>query len=87
MNASGKNVSDSVCGFRWTGSDPLSISTQASDIFLHMLALIFPREVPWIEFRFARFDRTSGENIGEDFFFPPRVELPWRTSVGYAGSC
>lgn len=28
----------------------------------------------WIEFRFARFDRKSGKNIGEDLFFLTRVE-------------
>ncbi|KAJ5033208.1 hypothetical protein NUH16_003124 [Penicillium rubens] len=65
---------DSLSGFKWTGPDPLSISTQASDIFLHMSALLFPKEVHWIEFRFARFDQTSGETIGEDLFFLPRVE-------------
>ncbi|CAG8571124.1 unnamed protein product [Penicillium salamii] len=65
---------DSLSGFKWTGPDPLSISTQASDIFLYMSALLFPNEVHWIEFRFVRFDRTSGETIGEDLFFLPRVE-------------
>ena len=65
---------DSLPGFKWTGSDPLSISTQASDIFLYMSALLFPKDVHWIEFRFSRFDRTSGETIGEDLFFLPRVE-------------
>ncbi|CAG8431802.1 unnamed protein product [Penicillium salamii] len=65
---------DSLSSFKWTGPDPLSISTQASDIFLYMSALLFPNEVHWIEFRFVRFDRTSGETIGEDLFFLPRVE-------------
>ncbi|KAI1829133.1 hypothetical protein DTO027I6_9951 [Penicillium roqueforti] len=65
---------DSPSGFKWTGPDPLSISTQASDIFLNMSTLLFPTEVHWIEFRFVRFDRTSGETIGEDLFFLPRVE-------------
>ncbi|KAI3182847.1 hypothetical protein DTO027I6_10109 [Penicillium roqueforti] len=48
---------DSLSGFKWTGPDPLSISTQSSDIFLYMSALPFPTEVHWIEFRFARFDQ------------------------------
>jgi hypothetical protein len=66
---------DSLSGFKWTGPDPLSNSTRASDIFLHMSALLFPKKVHWIEFRFVRFDRVSGETIGEDlFFFLPRVE-------------
>ncbi|CAI7622038.1 unnamed protein product [Penicillium viridicatum] len=65
---------DSLSGFKWTGPGPLSNSTRASDIFLHMSALLFPKEVQWIEFRFVRFDRVSGETIGEDLFFLPRVE-------------
>jgi hypothetical protein len=65
---------DNLSGFKWTGPDPLSISTQASDIFLYMSALLFPNEVHWIEFRFARFDRTSDETIEEDLFFLPQVE-------------
>ena len=65
---------DSLSGFKWTGPDPLSNSTRASDIFLHMSALLFPKEVHWIEFRFVRFERVSGETIGEDMFFLPRVE-------------
>jgi hypothetical protein len=39
-----------------------------------MSALLFPKEVHWIEFRFVRFDRVSDETIGEDLFFLPRVE-------------
>jgi hypothetical protein len=65
---------DSLSSFKWTGPDPLSNSTQASDIFLHASALLFPKDVYWIEFRFVRFDLTSGETIGEDLFFLPRVE-------------
>ncbi|KAI1828800.1 hypothetical protein DTO027I6_10252 [Penicillium roqueforti] len=65
---------DSLSGFKWTGPDPLTNSTRANDIFLHMSALLFPKEVHWIEFRFVRFDRKSGETIGEDLFFLPRVE-------------
>ncbi|CAG8127844.1 unnamed protein product [Penicillium nalgiovense] len=65
---------DSLSGFKWTGPDPLTNSTRASDIFLHMSALLFPKEVHWIEFRFVRFDRISGETIGEDLFFLPRAE-------------
>ncbi|KAL2699646.1 hypothetical protein AAEP93_009621 [Penicillium crustosum] len=65
---------DSLSGFKWTGPDPLSTSTQASDIFLHMSALLFPKDVHWIEFRFVQFDRTSGDTIGKDLIFLPRVE-------------
>ncbi|CAG8075945.1 unnamed protein product [Penicillium salamii] len=39
-----------------------------------MSALLFPKEVHWIEFRFARLERTSSETIGEELFFLPRVE-------------
>ncbi|CDM32677.1 unnamed protein product [Penicillium roqueforti FM164] len=35
---------DSLSGFKWTGPDPLTNSTRASDIFLHMSALLFPKE-------------------------------------------
>jgi hypothetical protein len=45
---------DSLSGFKWTGPDPLSNSTRACDIFLHMSALLFPKEVQWIEFRLSR---------------------------------
>ncbi|CDM32610.1 unnamed protein product [Penicillium roqueforti FM164] len=45
-----------------------------SDIFLQISALLFPKEVHWIEFRFVRFERVSGKTIGEDMFFLPRVE-------------
>ncbi|KAJ5202993.1 hypothetical protein N7449_005072, partial [Penicillium cf. viridicatum] len=65
---------DSLSGFKWTGPDPLSTSTQASDIFLHISALLFPKDVHWIEFRFIQFDRTSSDTIGEDLIFLPRVE-------------
>ncbi|KAI1828772.1 hypothetical protein DTO027I6_10291 [Penicillium roqueforti] len=65
---------DSLSELKWTGPDALSNSPRASDIFLHMSALLFPKEVHWIGFRFARFDRISGESIGEDLFFLPLVE-------------
>ncbi|CAG8059571.1 unnamed protein product [Penicillium nalgiovense] len=65
---------DSLTRFKWTGPDPLFNSTQASDIFVHLSAFLFPKEVQWIEFRFVRFDGVSGETIGEDMFFLPRVE-------------
>ena len=80
------NGLNSLSGFKWTGPDPLSISTQANDIFLHTSALLFPKEVRWIEFRFVRFDRVSGETIGEDLFFLPGLKRPWEISIGYADS-
>jgi hypothetical protein len=53
-----------------------------------MSALLFPKEAHWIEFRFVRFDPVSGETIGEDLFFLPRVETTLgKISVGYANSC
>ncbi|CAI7673207.1 unnamed protein product [Penicillium viridicatum] len=77
----------SLSGFKWTGPDPLSISTQASDIFLHMSALLFPEDVHWIEFRLVQFDRTSGETIGEDSSSCRGLKRPWEISVGCADSC
>ncbi|KAK9847187.1 hypothetical protein MYU51_020351 [Penicillium brevicompactum] len=41
---------DKLSAFKWTGPDPLSISTQASDLFLYMSAFAFPRDVHWVEF-------------------------------------
>lgn len=43
-------------------------------MFLYVSAFAFPKEVHWIEFRLLRFDRKSGESIGEHIFFLPRVE-------------
>ncbi|CDM32832.1 hypothetical protein PROQFM164_S02g002983 [Penicillium roqueforti FM164] len=63
-----------LSGFKWTGPDHLANSTRASDIFLHILALLFPKEVHWIEFRFMRFDRVSDRTIGKGLFFLLRVE-------------
>lgn len=65
---------DKLLAFKQTGLDPLSISTQASDIFLYILALLFPKEVHLIEFRFTLFNRISSDTIGEDLIFLPRVE-------------
>jgi len=65
---------DKLSAFKWTGPDPLSMSTQASDMFVHMSALALPKEVQWIEFRLVRLDRRSGESTGEHLFFLPRVE-------------
>jgi hypothetical protein len=62
-----------LSAFKWTGPDPLSMSTQASDLFLHMSALAFPK-VLWIEFRLIRFDWKSGATTEEHLFFLPRVE-------------
>ncbi|OQE10141.1 hypothetical protein PENFLA_c090G05285 [Penicillium flavigenum] len=36
---------DSLSGLKWTVPDPLSNSTRASDIFLYMSVLLFPKEV------------------------------------------
>ncbi|KAK9847703.1 hypothetical protein MYU51_018319 [Penicillium brevicompactum] len=36
---------DKLLAFKWTGPDPLSMSTQASDLFLYMSAFTFPNEV------------------------------------------
>ena len=65
---------DNLSGFKWTGLDPLSISSQTSHNFLYVSAFIFSEEVHCIDFRLPRFDRTSGETIGEDLFFLLRFE-------------
>ena len=65
---------DKLSAFKWTGPDPLSTSTQASDLFLYMSAFTFPKEVHWVEFQLVRLNRKSGERIGEHLFFLPRVE-------------
>lgn len=36
---------DNLSAFKWTRPDPLSMSTQASDLFLHMSAFAFPNKV------------------------------------------
>ncbi|KAK9847928.1 hypothetical protein MYU51_017397 [Penicillium brevicompactum] len=59
---------------KWTGPDPLSMSTQASDLFLYMSVSAFLQEVHWVEFRLVPFDRKSGESTGEHLFFLPRIE-------------
>ncbi|CAG8089041.1 unnamed protein product [Penicillium salamii] len=48
--------------------------TQASDLFLYMLAFAFSNEVHWVEFRLVHIDRKSGKSIREHLFFLPRVE-------------
>ncbi|KAK9847206.1 hypothetical protein MYU51_020329 [Penicillium brevicompactum] len=65
---------DKLPAFKWMGPDPLSMSTQASDMFFYMSAFAFPIEVHWIEFRLVRFDRKTGERIGERLFILPRIE-------------
>ncbi|CAG8386478.1 unnamed protein product [Penicillium salamii] len=65
---------EKLSAFKWTGPDPLSMSTQASDLFLYMSAFTSPYKVHWVEFRLVRFDRKSGESPGEHLFFLPRVE-------------
>jgi hypothetical protein len=65
---------DKLPAFKWIGPDPLSMSTQASDMFFYMSAFAFPIEVHWIEFRLVRFDRKTGERIGERLFILPRIE-------------
>jgi hypothetical protein len=65
---------DSLSGFKWTGPDSLPNSTRASDIFIHTSALLSHEELHWIEILFVRFDRVSGDTIGEDLFFLSQVE-------------
>jgi hypothetical protein len=76
-----------LSAFKWTGPDHLSMSTQASKLFLYMSAFAFPNEVHWVEFRLARFARKSGESTGERLFILPRLRRPRGIFVGYADSC
>ncbi|KAF3007135.1 guanine nucleotide exchange factor 9 [Penicillium rubens] len=50
---------ESLSGFKWTGADPLPNSTHASDISLYISALLFPKEVHRIEFRFLMLQRAK----------------------------
>ncbi|CAG8147735.1 unnamed protein product, partial [Penicillium nalgiovense] len=61
--------------------DPAEYETQPSSLIeclfytnLDSLSSFKWTDVYWIEIRFVRFDRASGETIGEDLFFLPRVE-------------
>jgi hypothetical protein len=65
---------DKLPAFKWMGPDPLSMSTQASDMFFYMSAFAFPIEVHWLEFLLVRFDRKSGATTEEHLLFLPRVE-------------
>jgi hypothetical protein len=65
---------DKLPAFKWMGPDPLSMSTQASDMFFYMSAFAFPIEVHGIELQLLRFDWKSGERIGEHLFILPRTE-------------
>lgn len=65
---------ESQSGFKWTGPDPLAISTVADDLFLYMSAFYLSIDVYWVEFRLARFDLATSETVGEHMFFLPRVE-------------
>ncbi|KAJ5382088.1 uncharacterized protein N7496_004516 [Penicillium cataractarum] len=56
---------DELSAFKWMGPDPLSVSTQASDMFLYMSAFAFPIECDF-------------ERIGEHLFFLPRIETALR---------
>jgi hypothetical protein len=69
---------DNQSGFKWTGPDPLSLATQADDLFLYMSAFFLFEEVFWVELRLARFHQLTGETVGEHLFFLPRVE----TAIG-----
>ena len=61
-------------GFKWTGPDPLSLSTRPDDLFIYMSAFFLSEEVYWMEMRLARFDQLTGEMLWERLFFLPRVE-------------
>lgn len=73
--------------FRWTGPDPLSMSTRASDLFLYMLAFAFPKRLHWVEFRLVRFDRKFGESTESICSSYPELRRPRAISVDYADSC
>ncbi|CAG8231810.1 unnamed protein product [Penicillium olsonii] len=67
---------EKLSAFKWMGPDPLSVSTQASDIFFFMSVFAFPTEVHCIEFRPVQFDRKSGEITEGYLFFLPQFETP-----------
>jgi hypothetical protein len=65
---------DDASGFQWTGPDPLAMSTQPEDIFLHLSAFFLSEHIHWVEFRLTRLDQVTGNMIGEHLFFLPRME-------------
>ncbi|KAJ5771494.1 uncharacterized protein N7511_003545 [Penicillium nucicola] len=65
---------DNQPGFKWTGPDLLSFSTQPEDLFLHMSAFFIFEELYWLELSLAKIHQFSGETVGEYLFFLPRVE-------------
>lgn len=67
-----------LSAFKWMGPDPLSMSTQASDMFFYMSAFAFPIEMHRIGFRLVRLDWKSGATTVEHLFFLPQVETATR---------
>lgn len=55
---------------------PMGLSTapRISMLTSSKSPLAFPNELNWVDFRLVRFDRKSGESIGQHLFFLPRVE-------------
>lgn len=62
--------------FKRTSPDPLSVSTLANYLFLHMSGFFICDEVYWIEFRLALFDHLAGETVAEHLFFCPGLKPP-----------
>jgi hypothetical protein len=54
--------------------DPLAVSTQPEDIFLHLSAFCLSEQIRWVEFRLTSLDQVTGDMIGEHLFFLPRME-------------
>ena len=78
---------DKLSAFKWTGPDPLSMSTQASDLFLHRSALTFPKEVFWIEFRLVRLTGNLARLQKSICSSCPELRRPHGIFVGYVDSC
>ncbi|KAJ5982582.1 hypothetical protein N7451_012682 [Penicillium sp. IBT 35674x] len=65
---------DHAPGFNWTGPDPLALSTQPEDLFLHLSEFCLSEQIHWVEFRLTHLDQVTGEMIGEHLFFLPLME-------------
>ncbi|KAJ5720251.1 uncharacterized protein N7483_008185 [Penicillium malachiteum] len=66
------SIPESKHGFYWFGPDPLAPDTCAADIFSHISAFTFMREVVWIEFELCKVSLITGETIERHLFYLPR---------------
>ncbi|KAJ5982641.1 hypothetical protein N7451_012741 [Penicillium sp. IBT 35674x] len=78
---------DDAPGFHWTGPDPLALSTQPEDLFLHLSAFGLSEQIHWMEFRLTRLDQITGDMIGEHTFLCPEWKQSWAIYAEYVDRC